>query len=519
MCCCAEGLEEVTLEEMTQLGGDARIVGDGLVLVAASSSMPPNALLHARTAETFGILVGGLTLSGEASDVEAFKMLCHPTLGPWRVGAKARWEAAATAWVAARRAAVTAHGLGLGEDKEGPVPSEEVRWDAVCDEDVRVGPDGRLELKDDGGGSTVVRRDDGASGASEQEQRRMSFRVSCVRHPGSAEGGIKHAYKSVDVNHELGWGIGATHPAWRVDLTRATLTVEVTIKGKLAAVTLQAAAAADARRMRRVEATATTRPHLAAAMVRLAKPALGEVVVDLGCGMGTIMSEAAQHNCVMRDPRRGSPREGSRGGETIDEASTTRWGDDKQKRGGGRVVLGGDVEPDSASLAVDNLAAAGPSLCYDVCAWSMTHLPLRSASQDIVTCDLPFGKAHLDAKTISRLYPAALREACRVLRVGGRAVMMGMRAKFNNILLNDALPLEIRYQRLIDKGGLKVALYVLERVDEAEWERRKAAGGGVTRVLKKSRRSEEHMAKSRERAAARLARGEDVGIKWGSAAD
>ena len=47
---------------------------------------------------------------------------------------------------------------------------------------------------------------------------------------------MKHGYKSLQVNHELGFALGATHPSWRVDLTRATLTVEVVIKGRFAVV-------------------------------------------------------------------------------------------------------------------------------------------------------------------------------------------------------------------------------------------------------------------------------------------
>jgi hypothetical protein len=103
-------------------------------------------------------------------------------------------------------------------------------------------------------------------------------------------------------------------------------------------------------------------------------------------------------------------------------------------------------------------------------------------------------------------------------------LLMGMRTHFNNILSHDALPLEIRYQRLIDKGGLKVALYVLERVEEVGEEelarRRKAAAaaavgawGGLRNksILTKNKKGEEHKEKSRRRAAARLARGETVG--------
>ena len=343
------------MEEIAQLGGSARIISDGVILVGASS-MPADDVMRVRSVETCSILVGTLTLTGKASpDLDTFKHLCHPTAGEWGAMAPSRWNLAAVKWVRARRAAMLRHGMGLGDEKEGPAPEENMTWDAVEKDVYAREEDGRLQLR----GDTKESRGEGGGQAHPHP---VSFRVSCVRFPG--EPALKHGYKSLHVNHELGWSLGVTHPSWRVDLKRATLTVEVVIKGKFAAVALQVAAAAESRRMRRVVATATTRSHLAAAMVRLARPALGEVIVDIGCGMGNIMSEAAQHNCNLRDPR---GRGGERGGEG--------------EGGGARVVLGGDVVYSSAALAADNLADAAPSLCYDVCAWSMEHLPLRTASQ------------------------------------------------------------------------------------------------------------------------------------------
>jgi len=158
--------------------------------------------------------------------------------------------------------------------------------------------------------------------------------------------------------------------------------------------------------------------------------------------------------------------------------------------------------------------------CRRLCGWHRCLNVLRACThaslpRDIVTCDLPFGKMHLGARDVSRLYPAALRQVSRVLRVGGRAVLLGMRTPFNNMLLNGVLPLEIRYQRLVDKGGLMVALYVLERVEEEEWARHKSEGrsedAAVKSGLKKNRHGKEHAERSRERAAARVARGETVG--------
>jgi|AntAceMinimDraft_12_1070368.scaffolds.fasta_scaffold13505_1 hypothetical protein len=285
VCTCTEGLEEVTLGEVTQLGGIARILGDGLV-TASASSLPLDAALQVRSHDTVGILVGTLRLTGNAApDLEMFKTLCHPKTGAWGVGAQARWDAAAVAWVRARRAALQ-HGLGLGPEKEGTSPEADMAWDAADAKEVYA----RLGLTPGGGGSGSARAgggdssgdggegadsngegsgnggggesingsgSDGSSGsgscggkgggggnssvsnATAKGGVPMSFRVSCVRSPGSAGGGIKHGYTSVHVNTELGFSLGATHPTWRVDLARATLTVEVVVRGRFAVVTLQ----------------------------------------------------------------------------------------------------------------------------------------------------------------------------------------------------------------------------------------------------------------------------------------
>ena len=389
VCCCTEGLEEVTVEEIAQLGGTCRVIGEGVVLIEAGS-MPTDAVMRVRSVETCSMLVGTLRLTGKASpDLDVFKLLCHPSAGAWGTSAPSRWNAAVDAWVRARRAAVLRHGLGLGDlDDEGPPPAENMTWNAVDDdvvyvreEDGRLFPRGYENMRDldqarerARATATVTVNERGAGGADESESSSsetiVAFRVSCNRGPGAEA--LKHEYKSIDVNHELGWSLGSTHPCtWRVDLIRPTLVVEVVIKGTFAFVALQSAASADSRRMRRCGETATTRPHLAAAMVRLAKPALGEVVVDIGCGMGTIMSEAAQHNCHHHHDQR------HRGGEEEEEGGTGGGGGG----GGVRVVLGGDVEFESAAIAVENLAEAVPTACFDVCAWSMAHLPLRTASQ------------------------------------------------------------------------------------------------------------------------------------------
>ena len=68
------------------------------------------------------------------------------------------------------------------------------------------------------------------------------------------------------------------------------------VVGAVGIVSLRAAALADLRRVDDPADVATTRPHLAAAMLRLANPRIGEVVVDVACGAGTLVKEAVTHS-------------------------------------------------------------------------------------------------------------------------------------------------------------------------------------------------------------------------------
>ena len=518
MCTCTEGLEDVTASELASLGcRDARVVGDGLVVASRSASFEADAVLAARCVDTLGVLVGALTLTGAETDLDAFKTLCHPTLGAWGDAAPARWSVAAAAWRPAREAAVARHRMHLGHDREGPIPDPDAcPWphpDHPLDQ-LRVHPsDGRLRRdpprrparaerdEDEGEGE----RDD-AEGDRDAETRvsestsargphAPTFRAHCTRTPGSGGGGLRHRYNSVRVAAELGWSVGAARPSWRVDLERPSLTVDAECRGAVAVVSLRVASCSDARRMRDCGSTATTRPHLAAAMMRLIAPRAGEVAVDLACGAGTIMAESVVESLRSAPPRSAPP--GSAPGSAPPGSAPVP-----------RYALGGDVDPASAALAAGtNLeACANPrasQVRHDVCAWSFERLPLRDGCADVVACDLPFGKVHSDARETSRTYPRVLRETARVLRVGGRAALLGTRSRFNNAL--SSLPLEIKFQRLIDKGGIKVALLILERAEEEAWARRRDAGE-VETLLRKKRHDAARLARRAELAREREAR-------------
>jgi adenylyl- and sulfurtransferase ThiI len=69
-----------------------------------------------------------------------------------------------------------------------------------------------------------------AGAGDEHVEDQVSFRASCVRTAGTTGGGVRHAYKSVDVDLALGWSVGRTHPHWRVDLKRPTVNIQVVVR-------------------------------------------------------------------------------------------------------------------------------------------------------------------------------------------------------------------------------------------------------------------------------------------------
>ena len=93
------------------------------------------------------------------------------------------------------------------------------------------------------------------------------------------------------------------------------------------------------------------RPTIAAALVYLADPADGELVVDPMCGSGTILQEGIAFN--------------------------------KRAR-----YAGGDIEAGAVRLARESLAGRG----VDLREWDATRLPLEPGSVDCFVCNLPFGR-------------------------------------------------------------------------------------------------------------------------------
>jgi tRNA (guanine6-N2)-methyltransferase len=134
---------------------------------------------------------------------------------------------------------------------------------------------------------------------------------------------------------------------------------------------------------------ASLRPTVAAAMVRLAEIKPRHVVLDPMCGAGTILAE---YLAAVGKIRAEKP-----------------------------PALGGDVDAGAVRAAALNLSKMGSARLVR---WDATRLPLPDLSVDRVVSNPPFGKKLGSPESVGPLYRAAVREYDRVLRPGGRSVLL-----------------------------------------------------------------------------------------------
>jgi 23S rRNA G2445 N2-methylase RlmL len=201
----------------------------------------------------------------------------------------------------------------------------------------------------------------------------------------------EHGYRRVDAAKALAQGLSGKLPAsWHPAEENAAVEIWLTIHGATAVCGLRLSDRTMRHRTyKREHLPASLRPTLAAAMVRLAGAGPGQVVLDPMCGAGTILAEQLE---TARHPQAGRPE-----------------------------VWGGDVDAAALRAAVTNLRRLGPRL---LARWDATRLPLPDGSVDRIVSNPPFGKQLGRPEDIAPLYRRAVAEYDRVLRPGGRAVLL-----------------------------------------------------------------------------------------------
>ena len=204
----------------------------------------------------------------------------------------------------------------------------------------------------------------------------------------------EHGFRRTDAREAFIEGLSGKIPhGWQYHNENAWLEIWLTIYSKTAVCGVRLSDRTMRHRTYKLDhVAASLRPTVAAAMVRLAGIGPGMTVLDPMCGAGTILAEA------------------------LDIA-------EKRSKGGRVRVIGGDIDPNAVFVASQNLEQVGKA---DLARWDSTRLPLESGSVDRIVSNPPFGKQLSSIDQIGPLYEAASAEWNRVLKPGGRAVLLAM---------------------------------------------------------------------------------------------
>jgi 23S rRNA G2445 N2-methylase RlmL len=201
----------------------------------------------------------------------------------------------------------------------------------------------------------------------------------------------EHGYRRIDARQALAEGLTGKLPSgWRPVDENAAVEIWLTIHGATAVCGLRLSDRSMRHRGYKSEhLPASLRPTLAAGMARLAQSKPRQVVVDPMCGAGTILAEV------------------------LEQAH------DKGIRLA--AVLGGDREIAALHAAQQNLRRLGQ---ISLVRWDARALPLPDRSVDRVLCNPPFGKQLSRPEEIGPLYHQFVPACDRILRPGGRAVLL-----------------------------------------------------------------------------------------------
>ena len=196
----------------------------------------------------------------------------------------------------------------------------------------------------------------------------------------------EHAYRRVDIQQVAERAMIKRFSRWKLveEDARVELWLHL-VGGHLVAGVRLSDDTMRRREYLRVSLPAALKPTVARAMVALSRPQPDDVFLDPMCGAGTIL---------------------------IERAHAGRY----------RQLLGGDSDPRAVEAAQANIGPRYQPI--ELRLWDARSLPLAEGSVSAIVTNLPFGRQVGTATENRALYPALLAEWVRVLRPGGRLVVL-----------------------------------------------------------------------------------------------
>jgi hypothetical protein len=165
------------------------------------------------------------------------------------------------------------------------------------------------------------------------------------------------------------------------------------------------------------------RPAVAAAMGLLSEPSSDDLVLDPFCGAGTIL---------------------------IERAHLARY----------QSLIGGDSDENALNAARSNIGSRYKPIELNI--WNAASIPLPDRSVSRIITNLPWGMQHGSHAENRRLYPQVFAEFTRLIRDGGRIVLLSGETRLMNELLRSG-PLRAEKTLHVSILGARAAIYMCQR--------------------------------------------------------
>ncbi|KJH45619.1 THUMP domain protein [Dictyocaulus viviparus] len=247
----------------------------------------------------------------------------------------------------------------------------------------------------------------------------FTFRVTCHR-----AGDKKcHSFSSMEAASALGAEINKVF-GWRPDMKNFDMEVLLNVRNNSILVMVALNRESLFKRNICAFGPTTMRPTMCYCMTALAQPSQGDIILDPMCGGGSIPLEAAL---------------------SFD----------------GCLFIGADVHPKAMKRCNENMKScdqqllnSGSELAFICC--NSLRLPFSTNSINSIVTDLPFGRKIGSINKNRVLYPSLLAEWERVVKPGGRLVIMTHdKRNWERALALNGGNWRTTWNRLVNIGGLQ----------------------------------------------------------------
>ena len=233
----------------------------------------------------------------------------------------------------------------------------------------------------------------------------------------------RHNFRRVDVQQSVETALVEKY-GWRIARQDPTLEFRMDVEDVEAILGLRLTDEMMRKRAYKVShLPASLKPTVAYCMAMLSEPEPTDVFVDPMCGAGTIL---------------------------IERAISGPYG----------KIIGGDMNRNVVLAAQNNVDASRKSIDLDI--WDASKMPLRDRSVDKVACNLPFGKRIGSQSENRRLYADFFKEMARILRPGGKAVLLTSERELIEELARRHSSINVRRYLKIDLLGIKARIYIID---------------------------------------------------------